>query len=244
MTNDIPQTPAPTRSARERKGPLWRGLAWPAATVVALLVGIGIGSVGDDTTDDSSLRATVDELTAERDRLQAELDDLRESVSEASAEAAADDGQSDDKDDAAGDDGSGEAGSRDNPFAVGEPVGNDDWEISIAEPYEAWEEIQAENQFNDPPPEGMEYYIVAVTATYNGDETGLPWIDLEFAFVGDDNRTYSDHCGVIPNDLSEVDELYAGGTAEGNICIAVPEGASGLWTLSTLFGEPVFFTSS
>jgi hypothetical protein len=58
---------------------------------------------------------------------------------------------------------------------------------------------------------------------------------------GSDNRTYDDSCGVVPNPLSDVGALYKGGSAQGNICVAVPAGADGLWTVSTSFGDPVFF---
>lgn len=242
MSNEPQSTQAPDGSVRERR-PLWHRIAWPASTAAALLVGIGIGAAGDDEAHDSTLQATVEELTAERDRLQGELDDLQASESNDAAEAAEDDDRTDEETTAGGDEPS-DVGSRDNPFAVGELVGNDDWEITIAEPYEAWDEIRAENQFNDPPPDGMEYYIVPVTVTYIGNDTGLPWADLDFAFVGDDNRTYSDRCGVIPDDLTDVDELYSGGTADGNVCVTVPAGGSGLWTLSTFLSEPVFFDAS
>jgi hypothetical protein len=60
--------------------------------------------------------------------------------------------------------------------------------------------------------------------------------------VGSDNRTYSDSCGVIPNPLSDIGDLYPGGVAEGNVCVTVPAGADGLWTVETGFvGDPVFF---
>src|SRR5690625_2425653 len=112
----------------------------------------------------------------------------------------------------------------------------------LSEPREAWTEVQAENQFNDPPEDGMEYWIVPLSVTYVGSETGLPWIDLTVQFVGDDARTYSDRCGVIPDDLMDVNELYEGGSAEGNVCRSVPAGAEGLWTLSTGWGgNTVFF---
>lgn len=62
-------------------------------------------------------------------------------------------------------------------------------------------------------------------------------------FVGDDSVTYEDYCGVIPGDLDEVGELYAGGVAEGNVCVAVPAGAPGLWTATTGWGEPTFFAA-
>ncbi|SDS28838.1 hypothetical protein [Jiangella sp. DSM 45060] len=68
-------------------------------------------------------------------------------------------------------------------------------------------------------------------------------VDLTFQFVGSDSVTYSDYCGVIPNDLADVGELYEGGVAEGSICVAVPAGADGLWTVSTTFGEPLFLTA-
>jgi hypothetical protein len=44
-----------------------------------------------------------------------------------------------------------------------------------------------------------------------------------------------------PTPLSDVGALYKGGSAQGNVCVAVPAGAEGLWTVSTSFGDPVFF---
>lgn len=134
-------------------------------------------------------------------------------------------------------------GTRKNPFAIGQKVGNDDWDITLGAPKESWKAIKAANQFNDPAPKGMEYYIVPVDATYLGDETGLAWTDLTVRFVGDDGVTYSDYCGVLPDALNDVGELYEGGRAKGNVCVAVPAGAKGLWTLSVGWGDPVFFTA-
>jgi len=137
-----------------------------------------------------------------------------------------------------------EKGTRENPYAIGETVANDTWSIVLGQPHEAWGEIQVENQFNTPPADGMEYWIVPVTATYTGSETGSAAWELTVNFVGDDNKTYDDHmCGVVPNDLMNVGELYPGGVAEGNACVVVPAGAPGLFSLSAgLLGEPVFFS--
>ena len=52
---------------------------------------------------------------------------------------------------------------------------------------------------------------------------------------GFDNRTYDESCGVIPTPLSDVGDLCKGGSAKGNVCVAVPAGADGLWTLTTGF---------
>jgi len=60
-----------------------------------------------------------------------------------------------------------------------------------------------------------------------------PAIDIAVKFVGSDNRAYDDSCGVIPNPLNEVGALYNGGSAQGNVRVAVPAGAEGLWTVCT-----------
>lgn len=153
--------------------------------------------------------------------------DTAEAVTPSSAEAVPDD----------------EPGTRESPLIVGETVTNDDWEITLAQPREAAADVAAANQFNDPPTDGMEYWMVPITATYVGDDTGRPGSALTVKFVGTDNRTYSDRCGVLPDPLDEIDELYAGGTAEGNVCVSVPAGADGLWTVSTTMGTPTFFSA-
>jgi hypothetical protein len=85
---------------------------------------------------------------------------------------------------------------------------------------------------------------VPLTATYTGDGTGSPGFDIRVQFVGSDNRTYGDSCGVIPNPRSDVGDLYNGGTANGNACVAVPAGAEGLWTVTNGFGDPAFFKAT
>lgn len=142
---------------------------------------------------------------------------------------------------ASADSGDGGRGSRDSPLPIGETVTNDEWTVTLGQPREAGAEIAAENQFNDAPDAGMQFWIVPVTATYTGDDTGSPTYGISVKFVGSDNRTYSDACGVIPDPLTDIGELYGGGVAEGNACVAVPAGADGLWTLTAgLLGDPVF----
>lgn len=134
-------------------------------------------------------------------------------------------------------------GSRENPFEIGDDVGNDDWGIVLDQPYEAWDEVQAENQFNDPPADGMEFWMLPVSVTYTGDETGDPFWDLDFGFVSEDGRTHDDDCGVLPDELMDVGEMYPDAEASANICLEVPEGAPGLWTVAATFTDPVFFSA-
>ena len=141
--------------------------------------------------------------------------------------------------------GSPKAGTRENPFKIGQLVSNRDWEVTLGPPREGGAAVAAENQFNDPPEAGMEFWIVPVTATYTGSDTGSPAFGINVEFVGSDNRTYSDRCGVIPNPLADVGNLYSGGVAEGNVCVQIPAGADGLWTVSTGFAsDPAFFDAN
>ena len=132
-------------------------------------------------------------------------------------------------------------GSREDPLPIGQPASNQEWTVALGQPAESWSLVAAENQFNEPPPSGMEFWMVPVRATYTGPSTGNVW-EVSVKFVGADNRTYSENCGVIPRPLTDVGELYPGGVAEGNVCVVVPAGANGLWTVETGFiGEPAFF---
>jgi hypothetical protein len=136
-----------------------------------------------------------------------------------------------------------EQGSRAAPLPIGTPVTNKDWQVTLGAPREAGADVAAENQFNDPPKAGMQFWIVPVTATYTGDTTGNLGFGVTVKFVGADNVTYDDSCGVIPTPLRDVGDLYKGGTARGNVCVAVPAGADGSWSLTTGFGSPVFFSA-
>jgi len=136
-----------------------------------------------------------------------------------------------------------ELGTRQNPMPIGQTVTSKDWEITLGVPREAGAEVAAANQFNDPPKAGLQFWIVPVTATYIGDKSGSVMFGVRVTFVGSDNRTYEDYCGVIPEPLSDVGELYTGGVAKGNACVSVPDGADGLWAVTSGIGDPVFFTA-
>jgi hypothetical protein len=137
-----------------------------------------------------------------------------------------------------------EPGTRQNPVPIGQTVTSKDWEITLGVPREAGAEVAGENPFNERPKSGFEFWIVPVTATYIGDESGSVMFGVRATFVGSDNRTYGDSCGVIPDPLSDVGELYKGGVAEGNECVSVPAGADGLWAVTSGIGDPVFFTAT
>ncbi|MFF2087320.1 hypothetical protein ACFVVM_26400 [Nocardia sp. NPDC058176] len=120
-----------------------------------------------------------------------------------------------------------ELGTRNSPVPLGQAqaVGAD-WEVTVVGvDTNATSKVLAENQFNDPPAEGRQFVIVRAAAKYVGGDTGTPWPDLEFRYYGSSGNTYStynDSCGVIPDPLRDVGELYPGATGTGNQCFAVP----------------------
>jgi hypothetical protein len=143
-------------------------------------------------------------------------------------------------------------GSRSEPLALGTSVTMDDgngavWEIKLGpSSLQANEVVRLENQFNSPPPEGLQFASVEVSATYQGPETGNASWDIDVAFVSAAGTTHKsfDVSVVGPEELSNSNELYEGGTAIGNVFIAVPSEniAKGTWRLSTTWGgQEVFF---
>src|SRR5699024_7849736 len=117
------------------------------------------------------------------------------------------------------------AGTRQQPWPTGREVEDGDWTITLGEPYDGWEEIHAEDPYSEAPQEGTEYWLVPVTVTYTGSDSAEPWLDLQFGFVSEENRSYADWCpAIVPDDLMEVDALYTDGTVAANVCLQVPAG--------------------
>lgn len=110
--------------------------------------------------------------------------------------------------------------------------------------FDAWDVVAAENQFNEPPADGSVYVLLPVTFTYEGPESSTPWLDLTVAFVSADGRSFDEAMGVVPGELSDVGDLYDGGTAEGNLLFEVPSDAAegGTWAVTAgWFADPMFF---
>lgn len=131
-------------------------------------------------------------------------------------------------------------GSRENPLAVNTPFQSAWWRFNIGSAdFDAWPEIAAENMFNDPPAPGWSYVTVPVTYTYLGADTGHPFWDTDLEFVGNDGLVYDEgvadqYCGVVPNQTSDMADMFAGATATGNECVPVPAHAiaGGHWRVS------------
>lgn len=112
-----------------------------------------------------------------------------------------------------------EVGTRDNPVPIGATRTIGDWEVSVVSvDLDAADAVAAENQFNDPPAEGHAFVMVGVSAKYVGTESGTFWVDVNGKILGADGNTFSDRCGVIPEDLTDEGETFGGATIAGNLC--------------------------
>ncbi|WP_426311239.1 hypothetical protein [Cellulosimicrobium sp. E-16] len=137
------------------------------------------------------------------------------------------------------------SGTRADPwFFDGYTVAGEEWEVLLDPPYEATAEVLAHSDVNVAPPEGTEYWIVPVTATYYGPSSQVSaWGAIDVGFVGDDGVHEDGQCGAVPDALVGAGLVGTDDTVSGNVCVAVPAGAPGLWTLSLEGYEPWYLTA-
>lgn len=215
--------------------------------MVGLALGAGIGFLVWGGDDDSSTASST--ASAESTETAESTDEPSGDPSEDATDDPSDEPSTDPSDDVetippTAPSGQTGEGSSDAPLAFGDTVTTDEWTVTLGVPVDSTTAVLAENQFNTPPAEGSAFFTVPVTATYLGDETGLAWIDLTVAFVGEDGVVTVDGCGVVPGDLMDVADLATGEVAEGNACVAVPLDADGQWTLTAGWTEePVYFAA-
>lgn len=143
-------------------------------------------------------------------------------------------------------------GTRETPAPIGSTAtirdasGGSVWEVKLRRSLLNVDDVvRSENEFNEPPPPGFQYAAAEVEVTYVGDTKGFPAMDLMFAFVSTDGTTHkpSDMSVVGPDDLSNKNELYEGGSVTGWVYIAIPVAgaAQGTWRLSQFLDDSEFF---
>lgn len=141
-----------------------------------------------------------------------------------------------------------EAGTRENPAEVGSVIEISDnsgpvWQVQLGVGnLNAGDVIAAENQFTEAADAGSQYVLVPVTYTYLGSASGTPWIDIQIEFVSAAGTTHTQEFIVIPSAITEINEMYNGATATGNVVVMAPTAdiEKGSWAISTLFGTPYF----
>lgn len=115
-------------------------------------------------------------------------------------------------------------GDRESPIPIGsEATFSNGWKVKIVgSTPNGTAAIRAANQFNDPPPPGQQFYIVRIAATYVGEGSASPFLELKFSGLDSRNTAIEEGCGVAPEDFDVTKEVFAGGTLTGNLCFPVP----------------------
>ncbi|WP_368499465.1 hypothetical protein [Herbiconiux sp. A18JL235] len=126
-------------------------------------------------------------------------------------------------------DAAGEAGSRDNPVAVGATIASEDWTVVINSVNADGNAVVAEaNQFNDTAPAGSHYEIVNYTVTYTGEDSSIA-AEVGVDMVTSAGNVINSYDTIVSlNDSISLDELFNGASATGSAAFAVPDGETAL----------------
>ena len=112
---------------------------------------------------------------------------------------------------------------RSSPVALGSAADvGEQWFMTVTGPSaDITDQVMAENQFNDPPPEGYRFVGFPVELRYDGPGQGSGF-DVTIKAVGASNLELGRDCGVIPNELDLFVDVFTGGTVTGTVCVVTP----------------------
>jgi hypothetical protein len=135
-------------------------------------------------------------------------------------------------------------GSRDHPFPIGTTITGREWDVTVnSVTLAATDQVMAANQFNDPPPEGQQYALVNITATYHGEDSSYAWVSVKYVAIDGTTSDSGDSFAVAPDDFDSLQEVYTGASITGNIDLLVPVEAPEQGVLSVtpdVLGDKVF----
>jgi hypothetical protein len=126
--------------------------------------------------------------------------------------------------------------TRANPVPLGATVtvtrSEEKWAVRITSTQpDATAAVLAENQFNDPPEAGKQFFIATLAVTYvSGTNPSSAGAGFSLRSVGPSNvvyTTFGNSCGVIPDDLDSKGQLLPGGSMTGNVCWEIPSSEAG-----------------
>jgi len=104
------------------------------------------------------------------------------------------------------------------------PIG-EGWDLSVnAYLPDATTAVLAEDELNEPPPDGFQYALATVAATYNGADPSASMFDVDIGVIGpSDFETDMFSCPVVvPKELDTSTEVSPGDTVTGNVCFMLP----------------------
>ena len=112
-------------------------------------------------------------------------------------------------------------GTRETPVPIGTTVDlGDGWQVTVMNVIpDATNAVLRENQFNDPPKTGNQFFLARIQAKYSGPNSATFNGGLRLRAVGPSSvgySTFENSPGVIPDPLPG-SEVFSGGVIEGNI---------------------------
>ncbi len=112
---------------------------------------------------------------------------------------------------------------RRSPIAIGTATDvGEGWTFTVTGPVrDITDAVLAENQFNEPPPDGFRFAAVDVSYTYNGAEASQVFV-VTMNAVGMSNRQLSKECGVTPGASDNFADIFPGGSVSDVLCFVVP----------------------
>lgn len=113
------------------------------------------------------------------------------------------------------------SGTRENPIPMGTIVDlGDGWEVTVLSVVpNADNAVLQENQFNNPPKSGGQFFLAKVRATYKGSGSSTFRGSYRLRAVGPSSigySTFENNVGVIPDPLPD-SEVFSGGSIEGYV---------------------------
>lgn len=141
----------------------------------------------------------------------------------------------------------GERGARDNPVAIGTLISSNEWEVTVNSfTADATDTVMAEDASNAEPAEGEVYALIDLSVKRVSEKPAYP-TEIGSSYVAEDGTVISsfEAMVVLPEDLSNVNELSQGDEATGNVAVMIPKGDGGSILITPgMLAEEVFVAIS
>lgn len=211
-----------------------------------------VAELEEENQDIESLQDRISELETENE----ELEEIAAGAAEEDEQESASEDENDASEDGSGTEGE---GTRSDPMPIGNTVqldviiNGEDYddryegaaELTINEVIignEAYDMLLAENQFNDPAPEGYQWALIHTNFELVESETDdhAYYVMDEFSIVEGDGSSAPRESAVTP-DAYGSEDIYSGGTSSGYSAMIVPEDNDFLIHYDDFLYNSVFF---
>lgn len=115
-----------------------------------------------------------------------------------------------------------ELGSRNNPVPFGKTALVNKWKVQVESVNrDAQKSVLDSNPYSSRPASNERFVLLIVKATFIGENSGEPQMDLRFKIVGSKGNTFSKSCGYSADTFNENGETFKGASVAGSLCFTV-----------------------